>query len=33
VEGGEEGGEKEDGEPEVVPNIAETHEELMNLKS
>jgi hypothetical protein len=31
VEG--EGGEKEDGEPEVVPNFAETHEALMKVKS
>jgi hypothetical protein len=31
VEG--EGGEKEDGEPEVVPNFAETHEVLMKVKS
>jgi hypothetical protein len=29
----EEGGEKEDGEPEVVPNFAETHEALMKVKS
>jgi hypothetical protein len=28
---GEEG--EEDGEPEVVPSIAETHEALMNVKS
>jgi hypothetical protein len=33
VEGEEEGGEKEDGEPEVVPNFAETHEALMKVKS
>jgi hypothetical protein len=31
VEGG--GGEKEDGEPNVVPNFAETHEALMKVKS
>jgi hypothetical protein len=31
VEG--EGGEKEDGEPEVVPNFAEMHEALMKVKS
>jgi hypothetical protein len=31
VEGEE--GEKEDGEPEVVPNFAETHEALMKVKS
>jgi hypothetical protein len=31
VEG--EGGEKEDGEPEVVPNFAETHEALTKVKS
>jgi hypothetical protein len=31
VEG--EGGEKENGEPEVVPNFAETHEALMKVKS
>jgi hypothetical protein len=30
---GEGGGEKEDGEPEVVPNFAETHEALMKVKS
>jgi hypothetical protein len=30
VEG--EGGEKEDGEPEVVPNFAETHETLTKVK-
>jgi hypothetical protein len=30
---GEGGGEKEDGEPEVVPNFAETHEALMEVKS
>jgi hypothetical protein len=30
---GEEGGEKEDGEPEVVLNFAETHEALMKVKS
>jgi hypothetical protein len=30
---GEEGGEKEDGEPEVLPNFAETHEALMKIKS
>ena len=33
VEGEEEGVEKEDGEPEVVPNLAETHEALMKVKS
>jgi hypothetical protein len=32
VEGEEKGGEK-DGEPEVVPNFAETHEALMKVKS
>jgi hypothetical protein len=31
VEG--EGGEKEDGEPEVLPSFAETHEALMKVKS
>jgi hypothetical protein len=30
---GEEGGEKEDGEPEVVPNFADTPEVLMKVKS
>jgi hypothetical protein len=30
---GEEGGEKEDGEPDVVPNFAETHKALMKVKS
>jgi hypothetical protein len=30
---GEGGGEKEDGEPEVVPNFAETHEAVMKVKS
>jgi hypothetical protein len=30
---GEEGGEEEDGEPEVVPSYAETHEALMKVKS
>jgi hypothetical protein len=30
---GEEGGEKEDGKPEVVPNFAKTHEALMKVKS
>jgi hypothetical protein len=29
----EEGGEKDDGEPEVVPNFAEMHEALMKVKS
>jgi hypothetical protein len=29
---GEEGGEKEDGEPEVVPNFVETREALMKVK-
>jgi hypothetical protein len=33
VEGEEGGGEKEDGEPEVVPNFAETHEALMKVRS
>jgi hypothetical protein len=33
VEGAEEGGEEEDGEPEVVPSFAETHEALMKVKS
>jgi hypothetical protein len=30
---GEGGGEKEDGEPKVMPNFAEMHEALMKLKS
>jgi hypothetical protein len=30
---GEEGVEKEDGKPEVVPNFAETHEALIKVKS
>jgi hypothetical protein len=30
---GEEGGEEEDGEPEVVPSFAKMHEELMKVKS
>jgi hypothetical protein len=30
---GEEGGGEEDGEPEVVPSFAETHEALMKVKS
>jgi hypothetical protein len=30
---GEGGGEKEDGEPEVVPNFATTYEVLMKVKS
>jgi hypothetical protein len=30
---GVEGGEKEDGKPQVVPNFAETHEVLMKVKS
>jgi hypothetical protein len=30
---GEEGGEEEDGEPEVVPSFAEAHEALMKVKS
>jgi hypothetical protein len=29
----EEGLEKEDGEPKVVPNFVETHEALMKVKS
>jgi hypothetical protein len=29
---GEEGGEEEDGEPEVVPSFSETHEALMKVK-
>jgi hypothetical protein len=33
VEGEEEGGEEEDGEPEIVPIFAETHEALMKVKS
>jgi hypothetical protein len=33
VEGEEEGGEEEDGEPEIVLNFAETHEVLMKVKS
>jgi hypothetical protein len=32
-EGGGGGGEEEDGEPEVVPSFAETHEALMKVKS
>jgi hypothetical protein len=30
---GEEGGEEEDGEPEVVPSFADTHEVLTKVKS
>jgi hypothetical protein len=30
---GEGGGEEEDGEPEVVPSFAESHEALMKVKS
>jgi hypothetical protein len=33
VEGEGEGGEEEDGEPEVVPSFAEMHEVLMKVKS
>jgi hypothetical protein len=33
VEGEEGGEEEEDGEPEVVPSFAETHETLMKVKS
>jgi hypothetical protein len=33
VEGEGGGGEEEDGEPEVVPSFAETHEVLMKVKS
>jgi hypothetical protein len=33
VEGEEEGGGEEEGEPEVVPSFAETHEALIKVKS